>query len=223
VLRRSIISMITKKSYPDTVILCNGEPPRAGLLRHYVETSQRLIVADGGMLVLEEFDIQPHFLIGDFDSYQPSGSEPFEVRHDPDQETNDLEKALALALQEAAQHVAVLGATGRRLDHSLKNLSVLKQFNDAFDELYFHDNYGITRLIASGFERNYEIGTSLSLFPLSGTVSEVRTEGLKYSLNRQDLINGEQDGSSNTVVESPVRIQYKSGDLLLFEVHDSES
>ncbi|MGM0587967.1 MAG: thiamine diphosphokinase [Bacteroidota bacterium] len=211
--------MSDRNNMTETVILCDGEAPREALFRHYIEHADRLIVTDGAITVTDEMGIQPDHLIGDFDSYHPTGKEPFAVHHDADQDTNDLEKALKLALDQGTRKIVVLGATGKRLDHTLKNLSVLKQFHPRFDELFYHDNYGITRLIKSGFTAAYPLGTQISLFPLSGTVTQVKTEGLKYALWNEDLINGEQDGSSNEVTRSPIKIWYEQGDLLLFEAH----
>ena len=106
--------------------------------------------------------------------------------------------------------------TGQRIDQTLKNLSVLKQFNDRFQTLVFEDNYGITRLIPPKFTDDIPLGTTVSLFPLSGRVEGIRTKGLKYQLKDEALENGVRDGSSNQVADTPVEIQYRSGDLLLF-------
>ena len=58
----------------------------------------------------------------------------------PDQETNDLEKSLEYALEKGAKSVCILGATGKRFDHSLKNLSVLLKYLDRFEDIRFKDN-----------------------------------------------------------------------------------
>jgi thiamine pyrophosphokinase len=51
------------------------------------------------------------------------------VIKDPDQQTNDLEKALLYAIKMECSSAVVFGATGQRADQTVKNLSVLKQFN----------------------------------------------------------------------------------------------
>lgn len=199
-----------------TLILCNGNPPSEQLFREYRAKADFFIAADGGGNIALQFGSDPDVVIGDLDSFDGSDEEAFEIVFDPDQESNDLEKALALAREEEATHVHVLGATGHRVDQTLKNLSVLKQFDDQFEELHFADNFGEIRLLESSFRQEFEIGTQISLFPLSGRVSGITTIGLKYSLKDEALENGVRDGSSNEVVENPVQITHKKGDLLLF-------
>jgi thiamine pyrophosphokinase len=154
------------------------------------------------------------------DSFTKKESDDFELVYEPDQESNDLEKALRRAITEGSRNVVVLGATGKRLDQTLKNLSVLKQFNDKFESLIFRDNHLDTFLLPNDFSKELKIGTQISLFPLSGVVSGIHTEGLKYPLNNEKLINGVRDGSSNEVVASPVHITHREGDLLMFVVTD---
>ena len=167
----------------------------------------------------QQFDLIPDVIVGDFDSYRPTGNEEAEVIHDPGQESNDLEKALSIALQKGAEDVIVFGATGKRLDHTLKNLSVLKQFDSKFKSLIFKDTYSDILLIQSPFRTELPKGTSVSLFPLSGKVEGITTKGLLYPLHNETLQNGVRDGSSNRTVKKEVEIEFKKGDLLLFINH----
>lgn len=198
------------------LILCNGRPPDKSLLRKYRAKADLFIAADGGGNIALKYEAKPDVVIGDLDSYKKSEDDSIKIIFKPDQYANDLEKALNLALKEKGTHINVLGATGLRLDQTLKNLSVLKQFNSDFKSITFKDDFGETRLITSPFEERFPIGTTVSLFPLSGSVSGISTKGLKFPLEDEKLENGVRDGSSNTVIENPVRVTYKSGDLLLF-------
>lgn len=199
------------------LILCNGEPPSEKLFNKYRAKTAYFIAADGGANTARHLGYSPDVLIGDLDSFEDRDGDNFEVIHKPDQESNDLEKALTLALQRGGSHIYILGATGLRLDHTLKNLSVLKHFNDQFEELYLIDNFGKCQILPNSFSKGLPIGTSVSLFPLSGKVTNITTTGLKYPLKDENLENGVRDGSSNMVVSSPVTITYKKGDLLFFE------
>lgn len=204
------------------LILCNGNPPSEHLLRQCRANADYFIAADGGGNIALQFGTAPDVIIGDLDSFKKSGEHSFEIIFEPDQESNDLEKALNLAQKERGTHVNILGATGLRVDQTLKNLSVLKQFNDQFEELRIKDNFGEIRILESPFYEEIEIGTLVSLFPLSGKVSGISTMGLKYPLKDESLENGIRDGSSNEVVENPVQITHKSGDLLMFIARESD-
>lgn len=200
----------------NALILCNGEPPSPELFHSCRKWADYFIAADGGGNVARSLGAVPDVVIGDLDSFKPKEEDSFEIIYDPDQYKNDLEKALIRAAEEGASSVEVLGGTGKRVDQTLKNLSVLKQFNAQFKKLVFKDDFGDSFLIPSPFSVELKMGTLLSLFPLSGKVTGITTQGLKYPLKNGELENGIQDGSSNEVVFSPVKITYKEGDLLVF-------
>lgn len=202
------------------LILCNGNPPSQQLFSEYRANSDYFIAADGGANIALDLGTTPDVVIGDLDSYQGSDKEPYEIIFNPDQDSNDLEKALQHAQEEKGTHIKILGATGHRLDQTLKNLSVLKQFHERFQQIHIADNFGETRLLPPFFSDEFAIGTQLSLFPLSGKVTGITTKGLKYPLNDEKLENGVRDGSSNEVIENPVQITHKKGDLLMFVKHN---
>lgn len=201
------------------VILCDGESPKKDLFQSSLSGSDLFIAADGGAYHALNLNVIPDVIIGDMDSYKVTGSESSQIIQDPDQETNDLEKALAYANQQNVSDVIVFGATGKRLDHTLKNLSVMKQFDPIFDTILFKDNHSDIFLAHSPYVKSLPLQTSVSLYPLSGIVKNVRTKGLKYPLNNQDLENGVQDGSSNLTVKKQIEIEFEKGDLLLFINH----
>ncbi len=60
------------------------------------------------------------------------------------------------------------------------------------------------------------MGSIVSLFPLSGEVKGIKTEGLKFSLNGETLKNGVRDGTSNETVQPEFSIKIEEGDLMVF-------
>ena len=201
------------------VILCDGDIPKKSIFERELSESKLLIAADGGAYHAQKLHLTPDAIIGDLDSYNVTGNETAAIIHDKDQETNDLEKALSYALKKSATDAVVFGATGKRLDHTLKNLSVLLQFDPKFNSVVLMDNYAVMKIIRSPFKETFEPGTVLSLFPLSGKVEGITTKGLKYPLKNETLENGIRDGSSNETVEKTVEIKFKKGDLLLLMNH----
>lgn len=196
-------------------IICGGSPPLTSQLKSILSDCILFIAADGGGNSARELGMLPDVVIGDLDSFVPKPSDSFPVVKDPDQETNDLEKAMKYALTKGIEELIVVGATGKRLDHTLKNLSVMKQFNSHFNSIIFRDRYCDTFLIESPFSQEFPLHTSISLFPLSGTVEGITTSGLKYPLKNGYLKNGERDGSSNLTTRKRVDITHTKGDLLL--------
>jgi len=197
------------------LILCNGEPPSRARFERRLRQADVFIAADGGGRVAKEvFEARPDHIIGDLDSYD-SGCWP-EVTpiHRPDQETNDLEKALELALELGATHARILGATGKRLDHTLKNLSVLKAYDRKLT-LCMEDEHATIVLVTERLTVRGQVGQPVSLFPLSGRVTGITTRGLTYALHGEVLENGVRDGSSNALSAEEAEIRVSGGDLLV--------
>ena len=198
------------------VIVSNGFPPSKELLDEELASADLIIGADGGGNTLLTNDFIPDVVIGDMDSFKKPETVSFEIIQDPDQETNDLEKALSLALYRDMETCIVLGAFGQRMDHSLKNLSVLKRFHSSFKQLLFKDERQSAQLVSSTFKAELPVGSIVSLFPLSGKVTGITTKGLKYPLKDEVLENGERDGTSNENIEREFSIEIESGDLVVF-------
>ncbi len=202
-----------------SVILCDGVIPDREQILLDLKDASLFIAADGGANRANELDLQPDIITGDFDSYIVTGKEKATVIKNSDQETNDLEKALSIALKNNFTHVTVFGATGKRVDHTLKNLSVLLQFTDKFNQISFKDRFSTLKIIKSPFKEEFPLHSSISLIPLSGEVTDITTRGLRYPLKNESLKNGLRDGTSNESVEKIVEIEFKKGDLLLIMNH----
>lgn len=198
------------------IILCDGDPPPLELLKQDLSHGSLLVATDGGAATALDFDIIPDIVIGDMDSLDLDKTYPFPIIKDDDQETNDLEKALRHVHDQQIETVIILGATGQRLDHTLKNLSVLKQFSGKFSSIYMKDRFGTLLLLPRDYRFRVPEGIAVSLYPLSGKVEGIQTSGLKYSLTDETLENGIRDGSSNESVSTTIRIRHKRGDLLIF-------
>lgn len=198
------------------VIVSNGFPPTKELLEQEIKKADLLFGADGGGRTILKFGLIPDAVIGDLDSFEAPESPAFKVIHKPDQETNDLEKALTYALEQGVETCVVLGAFGQRMDHSVKNLSVLNQFHSRFRQLVFRDEVFDAILVQDQFSKRLSVGNIVSLFPISGEVTGIKTKGLKYALDNESLKNGVRDGTSNESISDEISVQIKHGDLVLF-------
>lgn len=198
------------------LIVCGGTPPTKKLLETEIEAADLTIGADSGGYVFLGFKYFPDVVIGDLDSFKYTSHESVNVIHDPDQDTNDLEKALNYALQQGASTCVVLGTLGKRIDHTIKNLSVLQRFQLKFDSIIFRDDYGDMFLVASPYQPKYEHGTIISFFPVGTPISGFSSKGVKYPLTDSSLVMGIQDGTSNEIISEDAEITFDSGFLGVF-------
>ena len=208
------------------VVLGNGEPPSRGLLEQLLAEGGLLLCADGGANTARRYGLAPDYVVGDLDSVaaQVAGALPAgrAVRVDGDNTGTDLQKVLRHALALGVREAVLTGVTGRRTDHTLWNLSLLKTFGGRL-RLRVTDDYCHVWLIPGRVRFTAEIGQRLSLAPLHGTAHRVWTSGLRWQLAGDALIPGVRDGISNEVIDSPATVQVGEGDLLLVVQRDSGS
>tara|TARA_R110002096_G_scaffold435983_1_gene664854 strand:- start:30842 stop:31474 length:633 start_codon:yes stop_codon:yes gene_type:complete len=200
----------------NVLIVCGGTPPTKKLIETEINNAKLVIGADSGGHAILGYGFTPDIVLGDLDSFHYTRHQGIKVLKDEDQETNDLEKSLVYALKQGATHCVVLGTLGKRIDHTFKNLSVLKQFHHKFESLVYRDDYGDTFLIESPYELTIDLDTVISFIPLSGKVSGITTTGVQYPLRNESLEIGVRDGTSNSATSTTVTAVFEDGDMALF-------
>ncbi len=200
------------------LIVGNGEPPSRELFAARAREADLVLCADGGADTARRLGRAPDYIAGDLDSVSGAGMEGIGadrlVRVDADDTGTDMQKVLRLALDLRVERADLLGFTGRRTDHTLWNLSLLRSFGDRL-ELRLIDDYCEIRLIRGRVRFRADLGQKLSLCPLDGPADGIETEGLRWPLRGESLVPGRRDGISNEVTASPVEIRVGRGDLLL--------
>ena len=108
----------------NVVLLANGTFPRRGSSAWNLLAAARTVVAcDGAAIAFRRrFGRAPEFTVGDLDSLPAHAAARFAAVRVPDQETNDLEKALDFCAARGWSAPVVVGACGRREDHMLGNV-----------------------------------------------------------------------------------------------------
>ena len=208
------------------LIVGNGEPPSRELFAARAREADLVLCADGGADTARRLGRAPDYIAGDLDSVSGAGMEGIGadrlVRVDADDTGTDMQKVLRLALDLRVERADLLGFTGRRTDHTLWNLSLLRSFGDRL-ELRLIDDYCEIRLIRGRVRFRADLGQKLSLCPLDGPADGIETEGLRWPLRGESLVPGRRDGISNEVTASPVEIRVGRGDLLLCVQRQSAS
>ena len=115
-----------------TVILANGGfPKKGGAAWKLLAAAKRVVCCDGAAdAYRRHFRKWPSAIVGDFDSFsrtsnrtiEQSNNRTIEVVPVPDQDTNDLEKAMAYCAMKGWKNPVIVGAAGKREDHTLGNV-----------------------------------------------------------------------------------------------------
>ena len=106
-----------------TVILAAGDfPKKGGTAWRLLAGAMRVVACDSAAdAYRRRFRKWPDVIIGDLDSVRKR-SVPCRVIYDADQDTNDLEKAMAYCAKRGWKNPVIVGATGKREDHTIGNV-----------------------------------------------------------------------------------------------------
>jgi thiamine pyrophosphokinase len=197
------------------LLLCNGEPPTRKLAQRLARHADIIVAADGGANSARALGLTPAVIIGDLDSLTRatrrmfSGAEIIRLRR---QDNTDLEKALDEIHRRGFHRVFVLGATGRRIDFTLGNLSIVWRYRGRLQVFFAGDGW---HAFPVGREQriNAAVGTTVSLIPF-GPCSGITLRGLAYPLKNASMAVG-VIGVSNVVRRSPFSVSVRRGNMLL--------
>ena len=201
------------------LIVGNGEPPSRELFAACARETELILCADGGANTASAYGYAPDYVVGDLDSVSRQSKAALAADRlilvDPEGNVGtDGQKVLNHAVALGVTEAVLVGFTGRRTDHLLGNLSLLKTFADRL-ALRLVDDYCDIRLIDRYIRFHAAIGQKISLCPLDGAAEGIETLGLKWPLRSESLIPGVREGISNEVVANPVEIRVGRGNLLL--------
>ena len=203
-----------------SVVIANGDFVLNKRIKALLDSSDRIVCADGGANHLTDTGYSPDLIIGDMDSILPVTVKKFnkaEIIKDTDEKTTDSMKAIEHELSKGIDEIVLLGATGQRIDHSLANLSLLKRY-DQLTRLTLLDDFSETVFVHKDLTFEAEIGRKISLMVLGGS-SWVTTKGLKWELDGE-LQSFGPFGVSNHVAEPSVSIKVFGDGLFLFKLFE---
>ena len=172
------------------------------------------MAADGGAAHLKKLGLQPHGIIGDFDSlgYVPQGAEVFPVEKDDTDAMLAARKGLELGFREFIFYGSL---DGPRLDHTIANFQTLQFLADYDATAYLVGKDYIITVIKNGFISFDTTATGIfSLFCLGADAHGVTIEGLHYPLTDGTLTPGFPLGVSNHFTGKAAKITVKDGSVL---------
>ncbi|MBO5688825.1 MAG: thiamine diphosphokinase [Lentisphaeria bacterium] len=206
-----------------TVILADGEPPRAAEPIKILRSAARIVCCDGAAALPAEYGLQPTVVIGDLDSLPQQWKDRYADRlvHVREQETNDLSKAFRYCMEHNWRNLVILGATGKREDHTLGNLSLLADYAQQADSVCAVTNYGVFFTAAKSGDFPSIPGQQISIIALQGG-TEVTSSGLKYPMEKLKLTRWWQATLNEAAGES-FRLDFTPGcELLIFQEHPDQ-
>jgi len=207
--------LITLTEKYSTVVLANGSFPTHDIPLNILRNAERVICCDGAAEKLLAFGREPDFVVGDLDSLSADLKVRYTSRlqHFAEQETNDLTKSVRFCVANGWTPLAVLGATGKREDHTLGNLSLLTDYAEYADLQAYTDDGVFTPQLQSA---NYEsfVGQQVSVFSLTND-TVFTFGGLRYPVVQRRLTSWWQ-ASLNEALGTRFSIEMTEGKALIF-------
>lgn len=125
--------MILLPRYDDrieSVVLAAGDYPSSPMARGILSNAVKVVCCDGAAAGYCEAGGVPYAIVGDCDSLDDryAGRYAGIVRRNGDQETNDLTKAVNFCLGQGMADIVILGATGKREDHTIANIALMADY-----------------------------------------------------------------------------------------------
>jgi thiamine pyrophosphokinase len=201
------------------VVVTGGDPVDPALLER-VPADAYVIAVDSGIEHAQSLGLAVGLAIGDMDSVSIEALDAAAragasvERHPEAKDATDLELALDAALARGARRIHVLGGHGGRLDHLLANALLLAAPRYAAVELHAHMGAAHLAVVRSETTLHGTPGDLVTLLAVGGRAEGVRTEGLLYPLDGEDLPPGGTRGVSNELSHEQATVRVERGVLL---------
>lgn len=192
----------------------------------YNPETDYVIAADGGLMYCGVLEIEPDFIIGDFDSVDGEFGEavkllqvscPEKVQVLPvEKDDTDMLAAIKHGLALGYRSFRLYGANGGRLEHTIANIQLLKYLKEHDAVGYIMDGNGMILLAQNetvSFRDTME--GFVNVFSLSEKAHGVSIRGLRYELDYVTLTNAMPLGISNEFIGVQSEISVEDGTLLI--------
>jgi thiamine pyrophosphokinase len=197
------------------VVVADGSFPIHEIPLEYIRKARKLICCDGSTGTLVQNGFIPDAIVGDMDSLSEDLAIRFADRiyQDDDQDTNDLTKAVKWCTQAGYRDLVIVGATGKREDHTIGNISLLAEYIKINEVLMVTDT-GFFRPFVNGREISSFPGQQVSIFSID-TETEITSYGLRYPLKRSKIKNW-WEATLNESLGNSFRLEFGIGRIIVY-------
>lgn len=204
----------------DVVVVANGDFPTHSIPLSLVKKGIPIVCCDGAIEKLDKQNIAPIAVIGDGDSISQHLCDKYKLcwHYIADQETNDLTKATTYCISHGFKHIAIVGATGMREDHTLGNISLLVTYGKHTDVRMYTD-YGVFTPIFNNKSFAAFPRQQVSIFNLMQQ-NTIAAEGLLYPIKDRNFCQW-WEGTLNEAVGNSFTI-YLKGEALVFQTYEGK-
>lgn len=209
-------------------VIFGGAPIRTyDFCREYLQDADVVICCDAGMRHAKALEIDPDYIVGDFDSVSADVLEYYKGKNIPirqfptRKDETDMELGIFLALELGVTDVVLMGGIGDRFDHTLANAHYLLSLLKKGVRARLVDDKNCVEVIDSHLRVEGKVGDLVSTLPLSMEVTGITLKGFSYPLTDATLtLDGDYIAVSNVLAEEKATIDIKTGYLYVIKSRD---
>lgn len=202
-----------------TVILANGQFPTHPIPLAIIKNASRIVCCDGSVQYLEAIGLKPSAIVGDLDSVTECLKQKYSDRifFNPDQDTNDLTKAIHWCKERNYTQITILAGTGKRDDHTLGNIGLLPSYVKLGLAVKMVTDYGVFTPLISDTKINSFEGQQVSIFSFNNATL-ITTHNLKYPIVNKPLPEPWM-GTLNQSLGNQFTLEFAPGPIIVFQTH----
>ena len=189
-----------------------------GFIREKLCTNDCMIFCDSGLKHLENLQVQPGLIVGDFDSHVNPHLDVETIVLPCEKDDTDTVFAVKEAIKRGFDDFLLIGVIGARLDHTLGNVSILLYLNSLEKRGCIIDDYSEMEIVTDKPVPIAEKYAFFSLLNVTGCARGITITGAKYLLDNAEITCEYQYGVSNEVLPGQTAyVSVREGCLLLIK------
>ncbi len=177
-----------------------------------------VIFCDSGLKHMENLQVQPSLIVGDFDSHENPHLDVETIILPCEKDDTDTVFAVKEAIKRGFNDFLLIGVVGARLDHTLGNVSILLYLDSLGKKGCIIDDYSEMEIVSSEPVSICDDYSFFSLLNISGCAKGITITGAKYPLVDGEISCEYQYGVSNEVFPGDTAsVRVNEGRLLLIK------
>ena len=198
------------------VIVGGADINNYGFIREKLYTNDYMIFCDSGLKHLENLQVRPSLIVGDFDSHENPNLAVETIVLPCEKDDTDTVFAVKEAIKRGFDDFLLIGVIGARFDHTLGNVSILLYLDSLGKKGYIIDDYSEMVIVSNKPVSISDQYSFFSLLNLTGCAKGITITGAKYPLVDGEISCEYQYGVSNEVLPGHTAVvSVKEGKLLL--------
>ena len=202
----------------ECVVIANGEFPQRPEILSLIDKQKMLICCDGAAEKVLDY-AEPDYVVGDCDSISDAvrnrlGDRVIRIE---EQDDNDLTKCMRFAQAQNVTDVVILGATGRREDHTLGNISLLTVYRTMFNRVQMVSDYGVFEPITRTTTFQSFPHQQISIFALP-PVPHITLHGLLFPFENQQPLIWWQTSLNEAIGDSFTVELHETGNVIVYKL-----